>query len=77
MGDTEITYKIMEKFTSRDRDKGRTYKSGSAKRKSKSESEKKLNELSKITSFLRKENVSEFVKCPLWRKRNHHHRKSC
>ena len=63
-GDTEITYKIMEKFTSRDRDKGRKYKSGSAKRKSKSESEKKLNELSKITSFLRKENASEIVECP-------------
>ena len=41
-GDTGITYKIMEKFTSRDRDKGRKYKSGSAKRKSKSESETKL-----------------------------------
>ena len=54
----------MEKFTSRDRDKGRKYKSGSAKRKSKSESEMKLNELSKITSFLRKENASEIVECP-------------
>ena len=53
----------MEKFTSRDRDKGRKYKSGSAKRKFKSESEKKLNELSKITSFLRKENASEIVEC--------------
>ena len=43
----------MKKSTSsRDRDKGRKYKSGAQKRKVKSNTEKKISELSKITSFL-------------------------
>ena len=41
------------KSTSRDRDQGRKYKSGSNKRKAKANNENKINELPKITSFLK------------------------
>ena len=44
----------MKKSTSsRDRDEGMKYKSGSQKCKAKSDMEKKISELSKITSFLK------------------------